>query len=137
MPTVAIVSTVSWALPFQSSLASVMPPAIRGRAMATSVPKLSLLAAHAASLPAASNTMAAIISRITNPSCRGSSALRCPKPNWQLLRRSGLDVDVHAVCRSGIVDAAHGAHIDTVGRNPVIDQHLADGKRALERQPAG
>ena len=49
--------------------------------------------------------------------------------------RSGLDVDVDAVGGPGIVDAAHRPHIDAVGRDAVIDQHLADGQRPLQRQP--
>ena len=48
---------------------------------------------------------------------------------------SGLDVNVHPVGRAAIIGAAHGAHIDALRRHAIVDQHLADRQRPLERQP--
>src|SRR5689334_1901217 len=99
-----------------------MPPAIRGSAMATSVPMLSV--------PAAAGWTAASSKRVAAKDLRISFSIRLAMvaPNCELFRLSGLDVDIHAVGRTGIIHAAHGAHIDAVGRDAVLDQHLANGQ---------
>src|SRR5471032_402272 len=118
-----------------------MPPAITGRAMATSVPKVSLLVAEAAPAPARRKIIAATSWRIEKPFVTGSfyPALR-PGPNWELLRniqaltytstRSvGPESSVPPMARTSMRSGATPSSISTWR---MARARLSDSRRASE-----
>src|SRR5271163_898863 len=59
------------------------------------------------------------------------------RPSSRLKRSARSDVDIHAVGFAAVGDAAHGARHDLGRRHAVVDQKLAYGERAPERDALG